>query len=338
MNFLLRGINLKDLDYIYELSQQFTLLNLLADKIVLIKKIETSINSFNQTLKKEDSEFIFVVEDIIKSKIVGGSMIISKHGTVNCPHYSYKVNKRDLFSKDIGIGFIHQVLHIDEVTDGPTEIGGLIVDREYRKLPEKIGLQISLVRFLFLGLKPELFEKNILCELTAPLNSEGKSDFWEGIGKKFTGITYQEADKLSQTHKEFIHTLFPKENLYITLLDSKVRLTLGQVGEKTKPAKHLLEKVGFKYLNEVDPFDGGPHYGAKLDDITIIKQARWSTIKGDDNLGQDTVCLMGLFEQGKFRAVQTFFKCQNEMVYVPKKILEVLNINEGDQVYFSPIS
>ena len=52
----------------------------------------------------------------------------------------------------------------------------------------------------------------------------------------------------------------------------------------------MLESIGFKYTNEVDPFDGGPHYRAKLKDITPVKDMfeveiliRDSIIKSDQD-------------------------------------------------------
>lgn len=36
-------------------------------------------------------------------------------------------------------------------------------------------------------------------------------------------------------------------------------MVLGRVGEETQGALHLLNKIGFAYKDEVDPFDGGPH-------------------------------------------------------------------------------
>ena len=47
---------------------------------------------------------------------------------------------------------------------------------------------------------------------------------------------------------------------------------IGETGETTKPVRHLLSKIGFRYLETVDPFDGGPHYGAKTDQISLIRR------------------------------------------------------------------
>ena len=106
-----------------------------------------------------------------------------------------------------------------------------------------------------------------------PLTSEGSSLLWEAIGRKFFKMEYWEADKLSQTNKEFILNLFPQETIYTKLLPDAARDSIGMVGKDTLPVKKMLENIGFKYTNEVDPFDGGPHYRAKVEDISIIKDS-----------------------------------------------------------------
>src|SRR5690606_17201742 len=192
--------------------------------------------------------------------------------------YSFQILKRERFSRDLGVGFIHQILRLKISEDGPTEIGGLVVDRNYRTRPEKIGKLISLARFLYIGMCPERFEQSVYAQMAPPLTEDGRSEFWEALGRRFTGMPYQEADLLSQKNKEFIRSLFPEEDIYLCLLDSKARLVMGRVGVDTQPALHLLESIGFKFINEVDPFDGGPHLGAKAGDVTLIKNAKYYTV------------------------------------------------------------
>ena len=43
-----------------------------------------------------------------------------------------------------------------------------------------------------------------------PLSPDGSSLLWEAIGRKFFNMEYWEADKLSQTNKEFIMNFFLK--------------------------------------------------------------------------------------------------------------------------------
>lgn len=283
MSFIVRPAKQNDLEDIFNLSQQFVLLNLPANRESIEKKISRSLESFaGKRDKKSKAEFIFVLEDLKKNKVIGCSLILAKHGTLEKPHYSFKVLKKERHSEDLGIGFIHHVLKLSEQTDGPTEIGGLLLDSEYRSNPHKLGKLISLSRFMFMAQYPEKFQEQVLCEFAPLLTDSGKSHLWEELGRKFTGLTYEEADRLSLKNKEFIKQLFPIVHIYLSLLSPEVRMNLGKVSKSTEPAKHLLSKIGFKYINEIDPFDGGPHFGAKLSEISLVKYKEAFNLRYDE--------------------------------------------------------
>jgi arginine N-succinyltransferase len=53
-----------------------------------------------------------------------------------------------------------------------------------------------------------------------------------------------------------------------------VRAIIGQVGPETRGVEKILRRIGFEYAGQIDPFDGGPHFTAKTDDITLVKDAR----------------------------------------------------------------
>jgi hypothetical protein len=102
-----------------------------------------------------------------------------------------------------------------------------------------------------------LFRDSVIAELMPPLLSDGRSRLWEHLGRRFTGLSYQEADKLSHDNKEFIISLFPQD-IQASLLPDDVQELIGEVGEDTKGVKRMLENVGFEYSHRIDPFDGGP--------------------------------------------------------------------------------
>lgn len=337
MGFLLRSAKEKDIRDLQVLSSQFTLINLPNDPKVLEEKIKRSEQSFSGKLSKPECEYLFVVEDTESERVVGSSMILAKHGTPEAPHFYFKINKREHFSNDLGIGFVHQVLKIQEEENGPTEIGGLLVDSEYRRISEKIGKQISLVRFLYMAMFPEKFEKKLLCELSPPNMAQGKSEFWEALGRRFTGLPYQEADRLSHKYKEFISSLFPTEEIYTCVLSSAARFVLGRVGEETRPAQHLLEKLGFKYLNEVDPFDGGPHFGVETNEVPLIRNALEKKISFRASGDFKTIGLVGCQREAEFFAIQTAYSIEGDKVLIPDNAKTLLPVIDGNSVWITPI-
>lgn len=335
MSFIVRPVSFDDLQQLTDLAKQFNLLNLPGDKKVLTQKIERSVQSFAADLPSEKSEYIFVLEDVEESLIVGSSLILSKHGNDGVPHSYFKILKKDHFSQALGIGFIHQVLRFQLDYDGPTEIGGLLVDKIYRRRPEKLGKQISLSRFLYIATHPDRFEKRVLCELTPPLTDDNRSEFWEALGRRFTGLNYNEADLLSQSNKEFIESMFPQEDIYLCLLDPKARVVVGQVGESTKPAQHLLESIGFEYLEEVDPFDGGPHYGCDTFQIKPIEQGRYLNISGSTD-SKYSKKMMIATTAGEFKMTLSPCEVIGDEIILPNKQKDLLSLSTGDKVFASP--
>jgi arginine N-succinyltransferase len=277
--YILRSVETKDLKDLLKLSQIMTFINLPPDEDIIRSKIESSMKSFHNPSKDLfKNYYIFVLEDSERQEILGVSMIHAQHGTEDEPHFYLTVGQESKFSQTINTGFVHGTLKLGLDTDGPTEIGGLILNPEYRGHKEKLGKQLSFVRFLYMANNPERFKTMIHSELMPPLDKHGNSPLWEAVGRRFLNMNYTEADILSRSNKEFILSLFPSENIYQTLLPMEARESIGKVGKETEPVKKMLESIGFKYTFEVDPFDGGPHYRCPLKDIKSIKEKITGTL------------------------------------------------------------
>jgi arginine N-succinyltransferase len=335
VSFIVRAARREDTQQLYELARQFTLLNLPAEKRTIEKKIERSIASFAGELEKAEAEYLFVVEDSESEMVTGSSMIMAKNGTPGSPNFSFKVLKKERFSRELGIGFIHQILRLNSNTDGPTEVGGLVVDRAYRRRPEKIGRLISLSRFVYIGMEPERFERELHSEMAPPLTEEGRSEFWEALGRRFTGMPYKEADQISGQNNGFIQSLFPEEDIYLALLDSKARLVLGRVGAETQPALHLLNRIGFKYKEEVDPFDGGPHLSCPTAECAIVKGLRSYKLKKPSGGQFEAHGLIGLLRDGSYYGGASSCRIEGDGIALPEKTWVLLGLSEGEKIYLS---
>lgn len=333
MNYFVRPVMKEDLEGLLELAHQFNLLNLPKDKRLIQKKIDTSLKSFANELPFEQCQYFFAGVDLEENKLFGCSQIIAQKGTEESPNYSFQVIKKEKFSPDLSVGFIHQVLRLKIEVDGPTEIGGLVVNRHYRRMPEKLGRLMSLSRFLFMGLCPDRIKEEVLSDMAPPLTEEGRSEFWEALGRRFTGMPYKEADQLSQQNKEFIRSLFPEEDIYLCLLDSKARLVIGQVGEETRPALNMLKNLGFEYIHEVDPFDGGPHLKVKRKDIRVIQEGQVLTLKSGEPSHYQTQCLVAANGAHGFRAGMSPVSIQGRDVQIPESAQKTLQISVGEPLF-----
>lgn len=270
--YVLREVETRDLEGLYRLSKHLNSVNFPHDRAVLKKIIKASRDSF--TGKIDDvfrRQYMFVLEGARSKRIVGTSMIFAQHGHPDSPHIFYDVIEDERYSSTLDRHFRHMTLRLGFNYSGPTEIGALVLDPAFRAFG--LGKPLSFVRFLFMAMYRDLFRDSVIAELMPPLLSDGRSRLWEHLGKRFTGLSYQEADKLSHTNKEFIVSLFPQA-IHATLLPDDVIELIGQVGEDTKGVKKMLEAVGFEYSYRIDPFDGGPHFEAKTDDISVVRDAK----------------------------------------------------------------
>jgi arginine N-succinyltransferase len=273
--FRVRDVEPRDLDDLLRLSKQAVFLNLPSDRLQLTRLITRSQSSFKtreRTLEKD--KYVFVLEDMNEGRVVGTSSIIAQHGSPAEPHTYFQVLTKKKVSKSIHIGFLHQVLRLGFDYDGPTEIGGLVILPEYRGHAEKLGKFLSFARFLFIAARRTQFKEDLLSELMPPFNERGESAIWEELGRKFTNLRYDEADRLSRRNMEFFTSLFPEGDIYTCMLSGDAREAIGQVGEETLPVKKMLEGIGFKYNNMIDPFDGGPHYWAKTSQVGPVKRTQ----------------------------------------------------------------
>jgi arginine N-succinyltransferase len=229
--------------------------------------------------RRAEAIYVFVAEDAANRRIAGASVIVAKHGTPDSPHYYLEVAEEERYSRTLRRLFRHTYLHLRRSFDGPTEVGGLVVDPAYRGSRERVGKQLSYVRFLYMGLHPDRFEPFVLAEMLPPLTAAGASPLWECYGRRVTGLSFHDADVLSRRDKEFIDALFPQAPIYVCMLPEEVRDQIGVVGPQSAPALHVLERVGFRFLHQIDPFDGGPYWGAPLEDIAVIKRLRHLVVR-----------------------------------------------------------
>src|SRR3954462_5788448 len=272
--FRIRQSYREDVDQVLAVAEHLDTVNLPADRGHIEKILELSEKSFAEAVPIPDREFLFVLEDLAKKKIIGTSMIYAQHGTKRAPHIFYRVENDERYSVTLDRHFIHPTLRIGYNYSGPTEIGGLILLPEYRRTSEALGKTLSYRRFLFLRMQPAGFRSQVLSELLPPLEPDGTSRLWEALGRKFTGLTYQEADLMSKDNKEFIHALFPDDPIHTELLPDDVRAIIGQVGPGTKAVEGMLRRIAFEYAEQIDPFDGGPHFIANTDEISLVQDAR----------------------------------------------------------------
>ncbi len=337
--FVIRDVQRQDLPGLKKLAAVLNSVNLPDDERVLEGLLDRSLKSFSSRIRLPfDRQYLFVLEDTRSGRLIGTSMIIAQHGTRESPHAYFEVSQREHYSATLDKHFKHTVLSIGYNYEGPTEIGGLVVDPAYRG-QGKPGKQLSYTRFLFIAMHRRKFRDRILAELLPPLLPDGRSLLWEACGRKFTGLTYSEADGLSRQNKEFIKELFPQSDIYATLFPPRVQKAIGKVGADTEPVQRMLERIGFKYVERIDPFDGGPHFEAPVGDISLVRQYRSARLAEQD-LGIDFEERLVAHERqagkNRFRAVRAPCRLDGDEAAIPTEAREAIGAVAGDRVHVIP--
>ncbi|OGP82721.1 MAG: hypothetical protein A2Y95_03595 [Deltaproteobacteria bacterium RBG_13_65_10] len=339
--YLLREAGPEDLDAIERLAELLDTMNLPRDRRLLAALLERSVHSFRsfraRAADPAEEMYLFVLEDRATGAPIGTSLIIAKHGTLASPHFFMEIRTDDRSSKIPPRAFHHRVLRLGYSTDGPTEVGGLVLHPDHRRLAEAFGKQLSFVRFNFMARHPERFQKEVLAELLSALDEEGKNLFWEVYGRKLTGLSYREADRLSAVDKKFILSLFPQVDLYVALLPENVQAVLGEVAPSAQGAQHLLMKIGFRPLNQIDPFDGGPYFGAPTGDVTIIRDTLWRVAAPGDVPGSGERRLVSHEGPHGFRALCTPVRVGPAEVVIAPEACEVLGAGPGERLAVTPM-
>src|SRR5690606_12490116 len=177
--FRIRQSYREDVDQVLAVAEHLDTVNRPADRGHIEASRERAERSFSAEAPAGEREFLFVLEDLAKQRIIGTSMIYAQHGTKRAPHIFFRVEHDERYSVTLDKHFVHQTLRIGYNYSGPTEIGGLILLPEYRRSTEALGKTLSYVRFLFIRMHRPLFRDKVLSELLPPLEPDGQSKLWE---------------------------------------------------------------------------------------------------------------------------------------------------------------
>jgi len=105
-------------------------------------------------------------------------------------------------------------------------------------------------------------------------------------------------------------------------------------------ALRILEKIGFHYLGQVDPFDGGPYYGAAREAIGSVRERRQLVLPGQvfERTAPKDAPLALLAAHGEHGLRATVVPVDGEGApLVSKQCREALGVDGGDRVHVTPL-
>jgi arginine N-succinyltransferase len=265
--------------------------------------------------------------------LLGTASLLSHHGTPTDPHYYLHVVAQTLHSTQLKTERTRHLLRLEHDEVPWTEFGGLVVHPEARG--QGLGKLLLAARLLLIAMHPQHFCHRLLAELLPPRRADGGNAFWDALGGPLTGLNYYRADLLCRSDKEFIASFFPHHEIVLELLPSEAQTIVAQVGPATAPVLRLFERAGFRYLNTVDPFDGGPHYGATLEAVEPLQRSRSLVCLDLPPTQADAHLLLGNPHSHLFCAAM----CQlcGQGLRLEPATAEELDLRPGDPVWSIPL-
>ncbi|MGP1347995.1 MAG: arginine N-succinyltransferase [Phycisphaerales bacterium] len=352
--FVVREASLDDLPTLLEMARGVNFINLPPHEDVLKRKIESSQRSFRAARasadpphndKRWERVYLFVLHDL-EGRCVGTSSISAGMGNPEHPNLSYQIVKtlrRSLTlagTMDHPSGIVENyLLRMFRDRSSPTELGGLLLRPRVRG--GGLGRLIGWTRFHYIARHRPWFSDRMLAEMMAILDryNDGNA-FWRALPRKFINMSYQQADRLSTREREFMYSLLP-DHINLALLPSDAVAVMGEVGEMTRPARRMLEELGFRYTHRIDPFDAGPHLEANTGDITAIQLTRKATMARElepsgspEKLGLISVER----DDTGFAAVagRYYAELGSSEVALSGEIVDALGLKIGDEVWVTP--
>jgi arginine N-succinyltransferase len=272
--FFIRPIQRADLDAVLALSEHtgagLTSLPANADRLATF--IGRSVASFAGEATRIDECYMFALVEARSGNVVGVSGIEAAVG-LREPWYNYHVGTQVHASRELDVYTAAPTLFLTNDHTGCSELCSLFVDVRYRR--GKNGSLLSKSRLLFVADFADRFAPKLIADLRGRSNEDGKSPFWEGLGRHFFAMDYSRADYLTGLgDKSFIAELMPRHPVYTVLLPEDARAVIGEVHDATVPARALLESEGFRYEGYVDIFDAGPTLECFRDDVRLSRRSQ----------------------------------------------------------------
>lgn len=221
--------------------------------------------------------YLLFLEEAGTGRIGGTACLFSRVGA-EWPFYSYKLGAVTHVSRDLGRSSTHQVLYLSNDFDGTSEVGGLFLDPDLRA--EGLGRLLACSRYLFIAQHRERFADRVLADLRGWTTEDGKSPFWDAIGRRFFDMPFHEADQFGSVHgNQFIADLMPKHPIYVAMLPEAARAVIGRPHDIGGPAMKLLLAEGFNFDGYVDIFDAGPTLSCATDKIRTVRESRTAHLR-----------------------------------------------------------
>ena len=299
----------------------------------LYEKIGASAHAFSSASDASGEEvYLFVLEDVGRGEIVGTSGIAASAGYGD-RFDSYRNEFIMHASQELGASNRIHTLHLCHDLTGASLLTSFYIDPAYEATAWPHLL--SRARLLFMAEHPTLFSDRVAAEFPGLCDTEGRSPFWDAVGRSFFNLDYPQAEQLAGGRsKRFIAELMPQYPLYVPLLPPEAQLAIGQLHPTCElPFKVLLDE-GFEPDTYIDIFDGGPTVEARLQSLTSVRFSRHARVlrSAETTLHAVPHLIANGSTQGFRATIANLPLASGDEVSISPDVADLLEVVSGDDV------
>ena len=301
--------------------------SLAVDDDTLRARLEKSIESFSAAVSTPAKErYLLALEHVESAKVVGVAGVKACVGDTP-PFFNFRVLQIAQASAAARRRFDLEVLILVNEFSRCAEVGSLFVRKEHRA--GGAGKLLAQSRYMLIASAPQRFAETVVAELRGVVDEQGRSPFWEHLGRHFFHMDFSEADRLSATtDNQFILDLMPKYPIYVDMLPDSARAVIGKCHKEGEPALRMLEMEGFRHDRVVDIFDGGPLVSCARDTIRTVREAKRRTLR--DGPTGDAPGLIAWGEGAAFECVTAPCSLHEDAAIVSREVLMLAGAHAGD--------
>lgn len=331
---VLRPVELTDLPQLQRLARESLVgvTSLPDDTERLRERILDSCDSFGKDVQGHGPEnYFFVLEDLTNQRLAGCSEILATAG-FNEPFYSLRNRHFTSASRELNIEHGVPALSLCHDLSGHTLLRGFHIDPALVRTPSSELL--SRARLMFIAAHAGRFADAVITEIVGYSDDQGRSPFWDALGKHFFDLPYPEAERLCGLEsRTFLAELMPHYPIYVPMLPQAAQDCIGRIHPEGQEAFDILQREGFETNSYIDLFDGGPTLYARLASIRSIAQSETTTTTQSDAIDARGRYLVSNDSLKDFRAIVT------DLDYSPRQPLALsvemcraLNVTDGSPV------
>lgn len=301
----------------------------------LAAKVDRAVRTWRGEASREEQSYVFALEDLSERRVVGICAIEVAVG-LSEPWYNYRVGTLVHASKELDVYTQMPTLFLSNDHTGYSELCSLFLDPDYRH--SRNGSLLSKSRFLFLAEFQDRFAEKLVAEMRGVSDEQGRSPFWESLGRHFFSIDFSRADYLTGIgQKSFVAELMPKHPLYVTFLTDEAQAVIGAVHPQTEPARAMLTAEGLRYEGYVDIFDAGPTLEAYVRDIRAVKESRLYHASVQPEAGEGEVYLVSNTRYDNYRSILARASQLGEVFPLSAAEAAALDVAAGDLLRAVPL-